>query len=116
MNLKEEMLELQKAVNEGAAEIPYIANWRHYSICALIAVHGVSLPIEHSLRWPRHSGDEIFPVPSCNPDMDSREAFIKIADKWSGEYGRARLELFNFLCDQTPWLHELDVEPWYELD
>ncbi len=45
--------------------------------------------------WPEYSGDESFPVP--HSDYTPAEGYYYIDDKWTGEYGAARIRLLEFL-------------------
>ena len=47
--------------------------------------------------WPKYSGDIVYPVPG------GHEAFwsaVRYETTWSGEYGKLRKELLNFMIEQ----------------
>lgn len=55
-------------------------------------------------RWPKYSGFEIYPVPSPDSARTSFEMFYYAQDKdalWEGEYGALRMELLDFLIQET---------------
>ena len=58
-------------------------------------------------QWPSFSGDDVYPVPSPEPDkLDHNDAFWeahKLGLQWdpSTEYGRLRWQLLDWLIEKT---------------
>ncbi len=60
--------------------------------------------VQYARAWPRHSGDNTFPVPSSWSALSAEAAYYRHdygSAKWSRRtsYGRARWELLNWLID-----------------
>lgn len=98
---------LQDYVNRNVRSIPNVYLWRNSGLCGLLDPHRVVLPDDYVALWPKFSGRRQCPVPSPFADKGPGYAFMYL-DKWEGVYGESRRELFNFLCDQTPWLQEME--------
>lgn len=53
-------------------------------------------------RWPKYSGYPQFPVPDADTQRDDPSAaFMDPHDVWVGPYGDMRMELLDFLIEQT---------------
>ncbi len=66
-------------------------NWIFDSMDGLELRHLMSL-------WPKFSGRTFHPVPSTDPDRDSRDMYMDCDDCWNKdtEYGQLRWELLEF--------------------
>lgn len=54
-------------------------------------------------EWPNKTADAVYPVP--HPTLHPREAYITTENKYIGEYGKARLELLDFITAHLLKLH-----------
>lgn len=54
------------------------------------------------MRWPKHSGDGMYPIPSPDTAMTPHKAYHECSQMWdhNTEYGRLRWELLNWLIEQ----------------
>lgn len=52
------------------------------------------------LKWPKAVDSEGFPVP-CPGYTDPAEGYHATEDKWAGEYGALRIELLDWLIQET---------------
>lgn len=54
---------------------------------------------EVAREWPRHSGDDTYPVP--HPWMEAEEGFDSCGALWAGvDYGGSRRELLDYLIEE----------------
>ena len=51
-------------------------------------------------KWPKATDFDGFPVP-CPGYTDPAEGYHATEDKWAGEYGLLRIELLNWLIQET---------------
>lgn len=51
------------------------------------------------VKWPKFSGDVVYPVPSPSAGESPKRAFEM--SRWVGPYGDLRRELLDFLIEQT---------------
>jgi len=64
-----------------------------------ILARALSLLEDLMTWWPEHSGSFVYPVPSYQPAVGSREAYGRARDLWSTDtaYGQARWRLVAWL-------------------
>ena len=51
-------------------------------------------------KWPKATDADGFPVP-CPGYTDPAEGYFATGDKWAGEYGALRMELLDWLIQET---------------
>ena len=51
-------------------------------------------------KWPKAANSDGYPVP-CPGYTDSAEGYCATKDKWTGEYGLLRMELLDWLIQET---------------
>lgn len=69
-----------------------ISLWSTYSLKAIDLKFGI-------MSWYEYSGDDTFPVSDPEGKLEPREKYWASTDKWSGEYGEARVRLLKHLYD-----------------
>ena len=66
-----------------------------------IDIAGASWDLEYLCRkWPKAANSDGYPVP-CPGYTDSAEGYCATKDKWAGEYGLLRIELLDWLIQET---------------
>lgn len=100
--LKEQLEKLK----DLKASVPF----KSQGICAYSSVFLVA---DLSQHWPKHSGNELFPVP--HPEATPVYAYSHYP-KWDKdtEYGRNRYELLEFLIEQLEFELTFRVFKWYD--
>ena len=62
---------------------------------------GVLSDLEYLCRkWPKATNFDRYPVP-CPGYTNSEEGYHATEDKWAGEYGALRIELLDWLIQET---------------
>lgn len=68
-------------------------------------------------HWKHFSGKDYYPVPDPK-GLDTPEVIYSVEaykdDLYNGEYGKLRLELFNFICEQFKVNPELTVQNFFK--
>lgn len=62
-----------------------------------------------AMRWPKHSGNKGFPVPSTTKGRSPLFDYANTEDLWAGESGKLRLELLEWCIEQLE-KEQADVE------
>ena len=66
-----------------------------------IDLAGASWDLEYLCReWPKAANSVGYPVP-CPGYTNSAEGYHATEDKWAGEYGALRIELLDWLIQET---------------
>lgn len=98
--LHQKLLWMRTIIGEGK----YSPTW---GICSHICASFVQFHQLEGLwrKWPKYSGDPLYPVPGTGVNKDScnrayREAYLN-GSMWTGDYGALRLELLHYLIEAT---------------
>lgn len=104
----QETARLHEMLQEIHAEMQDPANWHNRGICSTLgAKKGSSLFYRLSRKWPEHSGNPAFPVPSPRGSKLSPSftflynPAIYHWDRESSEYAELRWQLLEWLIEET---------------
>lgn len=86
--------------------VKFRGEWLHssYGICACVGIltdEGRALyELPHLFSdWDKFSGDMFHPVPDPH-GLSPLDAFVNSDNKWSGEYGKLRIDLLDFMIQE----------------
>lgn len=68
-------------------------------------------------RWKHFSGKDYYPVPDPKGLVTPEVMYSAYKDHlYNGEYGKLRLELFDYVCEQFNIIPELTVNDFFEIN